>query len=176
MSQAVLSPATFWPQVNLPSKGENLINRAKESRQPYILEDRNFLARNLEWMVSESPPTVISWWWDFNSLKCARFSLLPLSRPALLEEAQFLELAKPFCTPGFWHLLFPFPGGLFLLLFAKLAHSLPPGSCFKFFLFTKGFPTTYLSRSLCFFLILEPGRFLCGSLHTLIILCIYLLA
>ena len=36
-------------------------------------------------------------------------------------------------------LLFPLPGWLFLSLFAELAHSLSPGTCFKWLLLTEGF-------------------------------------
>ena len=95
--------------------------------------------RNLEEMVSGSPPTL--WYHDDEilSLKNVSGSASALSRPTVLEEAQILKLAKPFCIPGSWHLLFPLPGWLFLSLFAELAHSLSPGTCFKWLLLTEGF-------------------------------------
>jgi len=95
--------------------------------------------RNLEEMVSGSPPTL--WYHDDEilNLKNVSGSASALSRPTILEEAQFLKLAKPFCIPGSWHLLFPLPGWLFLSLFAELAHSLSPGTCFKWLLLTEGF-------------------------------------
>ena len=72
--------------------------------------------RNLEEMVSGSPPTL--WYHDDEilNLKNVSGSASALSRPTVLEEAQFFKRAKPFCIPGSWHLLLPLPGWLFLSL------------------------------------------------------------